>query len=235
MQAGRTILRDVNQCIYCHTTEGRLTQEHIVPFGLNGEHVLLHASCSKCAVITSKIELTVLKTTFIAARKYLNLKSRHTKVWNNPKDAFLTLLFPLTEMPAYLSGKEYKSGVNVTGIFIVPLPGLAARSSTVTFHGNDFERMLAKIGMGFAIGKYGIEAFEKFYVLPAILGELNDIGRWVGTAEDKIHLLKSSTYKINLTEVGNEVICRIKLFPMFDVPEYLVVVGNLKSRPNEAM
>lgn len=228
MESKRIVLADVNQCIYCQSTEGKLSQEHVVPFGLNGEHILLHASCQKCAAITSKIEGSVLRETFIAARNRLNLKSRHRKAWDSPKDAFTTLLFPNSEPPAHLTGNVYVHGVNVKGFTIIPLMG-SARKQTVTFHGNDFERMLAKIGLGFAIGTYGLNEFQEFYVLPGILGDKEDIGRWVGRAEQQILPYRGLMYYIHLQEVKSEVICRIKLFAMLNPPEYLVVVGKLKT------
>lgn len=230
MAANRIILRDINQCIYCHTKEGKLTQEHIVPFGLNGEHILLHASCSKCAAITSKIELSVLKETFIAARKHLNLKSRRNKAWEKAEDVFSTLIFPITEPPAYLTNKAYASGVNVKGLQIIPLSDVKTKGSVTNVRGNDFERMLAKIGLGFAIGKFGIDAFESFYVLPAILGLRDDIGRWVGTVEAEKPNDIETIYVVDIQNSNDEIICRIRLFSMFIVPEYMVVVGKLKCK-----
>jgi hypothetical protein len=210
-------------------TEGKLTQEHVVPFGLNGEHILLHASCLKCAQITSKIELRVLRGTFISIRRHLNLRSRHTKAWEDPKDFFSTLLFPITELPAHLSRKEYSSGVNIKGVRIIPLSEARPKPSTTTFHGHDFERMLAKIGLGFSVGHYGIDAFASFYILPTILGECDNSGRWIGMAEDEILTYGDTMYNVNISEVDGEVICRIKLFAMYKVPEYLVVIGKLKA------
>lgn len=228
MESKRIVLADINQCIYCLTREGKLTQEHIVPFGLNGEHILLHASCQKCAAITSKSEGTVLRETFIAARKRLNLKSRHRKAWDSPKDVFTTLLFPISEPPAHLTGKEYVHGVNVKGLTIIPLAG-SARKQTVTFHGNDFERMLAKIALGFAVGACGLMAFDDIYVLPGIRGEKEDIGRWVGRAEGLLLPYRGLMYYVHVQLIKKEVICRIKLFAMLNPPEYLVVVGKLKK------
>lgn len=228
MESKRIVLADVNQCIYCQATEGKLSQEHVVPFGLNGEHILLHASCQKCAAITSKIEGTVLRETFIAARKRLNLKSRHRKAWDSPKDAFTTLLFPISEPPAHLTGNAYVHGVNIKGMTIIPLSG-SSRKQTVTFHGNDFERMLAKIALGFAVSAYGIIAFEEFYVRSGILGEKEDMGRWVGRAEGLLLPYRGLMYYVHVQEMKKEVICRIKLFAMLNPPEYQVVVGKLKN------
>jgi hypothetical protein len=42
-----------------------------------------------------------------------------------------------------------------------------------------FARMLAKIGYSYAVAELGINSFDIVFVLPAILGEVDDIGRWV--------------------------------------------------------
>lgn len=43
-------------CIYCGTTEGELSDEHIIPYSLNGTLILPKASCPACARITQKFE-----------------------------------------------------------------------------------------------------------------------------------------------------------------------------------
>lgn len=69
----------VGRCIYCGTHSGRLTKEHIIPFGLNGNFVLPEASCDDCAKITSDVERRVLKGFLERGRLALGLASRHKK------------------------------------------------------------------------------------------------------------------------------------------------------------
>ena len=47
------------ECVYCGAsgTDVELTDEHIVPFSLGGNAVILRGSCEACAAETSKIEL----------------------------------------------------------------------------------------------------------------------------------------------------------------------------------
>jgi hypothetical protein len=66
----------VGQCIYCGTSEGKLSDEHIIPYGLNGDFVLRKASCAACATITSRFERDVLRNLFPAARAALGYKTR---------------------------------------------------------------------------------------------------------------------------------------------------------------
>ena len=48
-------------CIYCGATDAALSDEHVVPYGLGGSHVLRKASCCRCAAITSKFERKVMR------------------------------------------------------------------------------------------------------------------------------------------------------------------------------
>ncbi|WP_217539485.1 HNH endonuclease, partial [Stenotrophomonas sp. GbtcB23] len=50
-------LAPVGASIYCGATDGRLTEEHIIPKGLGGTLVLPQASCDDCAAITSLFEM----------------------------------------------------------------------------------------------------------------------------------------------------------------------------------
>jgi hypothetical protein len=52
------VVGDIGQCIYCDAVDD-LRTEHIIPFGLAGQHVLLNASCKACADKTALIELKV--------------------------------------------------------------------------------------------------------------------------------------------------------------------------------
>src|SRR3954463_6253245 len=52
----------VGNCIYCPDPVGKLTDEHVVPFGLAADSVILpKASCKKCAKITGKVEQYCLR------------------------------------------------------------------------------------------------------------------------------------------------------------------------------
>ena len=67
---------EVGRCIYCGASEGKLSDEHVTPFGLNGRLVLLKASCEKCARITSSVERRILRGMLFAARAELGTRSR---------------------------------------------------------------------------------------------------------------------------------------------------------------
>lgn len=258
MKIPRQIVGQVGRCIYCDSTERPLHTEHIVPFGLNGPWELLEATCKNCANITSAFEKEVLRHSLIVPRTALNLPTRHKQerpkqfplvITSEGKSEtvqvpvsqhFAAMILPIDEMPAHLTGKHYEKGVAVKGMILVQVSGppveeIAKRlrtkkiSVTATWHGNSFERMLAKIGLGSVVAKYGINNLEQIYIRPSILGQKDDIGRWVGTAGDLQLDVGKFFHQIHLSIVNSDIIARIKLFALFNVPEYLVVVGRLRK------
>ncbi len=68
--------KPVGACIYCGATQGRLTEEHIVPKGLGGTLVLPDSSCDPCAKLTSQFEMKVLRGFLDRGRQSLGIKGR---------------------------------------------------------------------------------------------------------------------------------------------------------------
>lgn len=85
-QSGGPIYPPANECIYCGSTKG-LSKEHVIPYGLFGELLLLKASCQTCQQITSKLEAFVLQKMLGGHRKKFNFQS-YTKPKNRkpPKE-----------------------------------------------------------------------------------------------------------------------------------------------------
>jgi hypothetical protein len=101
-----------------------------------------------------------------------------------------------------------------------------------TIRGHDFERMIAKIGLGVAVARYGVEAVEPF-ATPAILGRRDDAGRWVGSPSDHIGEATNELHQAKVGDNGNEVFARVRLFACFGGPWYEVRVGALKCASSE--
>ncbi len=80
--------------------------------------------------------------------------------------------------------------------------------------------MLAKIAYGFAVAFVGLDNFEKVYLVPTILGQKDDAGRWVGCANDLKLDVGKYFHHVDVSIVNREVIVRIKLFAIFNVPEF---------------
>src|SRR4030042_1612129 len=169
--------RYVGRCIYCGSTEN-LSKEHIVPYGLNGEFLLLKASCQSCGKITSFFEKDVQRQQFLLARSVLKLPTRKPEnrptefTFEGEKDgkeitrtlpidespSFFTML--LLKKPGYIADYDYEKGtIKVTGFrpyamkieHINEALGMDTISWTTTFEGHSFERMLAKIAYGMVV------------------------------------------------------------------------------------
>jgi hypothetical protein len=68
----------VGRCIYCGSDGGSkgLSDEHLIPYSLGGDAVLLKASCATCATETSKIELYLARNIFREFRSHIGAPSR---------------------------------------------------------------------------------------------------------------------------------------------------------------
>jgi hypothetical protein len=70
----------VGRCIYCGSMIGRLSDEHIVPFGIAGNAIVLpRASCRTCATATSKVEQICLQSMLGNLRVKLGSPTRRPK------------------------------------------------------------------------------------------------------------------------------------------------------------
>ena len=94
----------------------------------------------------------------------------------------------------------------------------------------DFARFIAKMAYGYAVEKYGLNAFDEVYVLPAILGKSDDIGRWVGCSDRREFPVRDCNISVGFVILPeDELVVKIKMFPRFDGAEYIVVVGRVKA------
>ena len=214
-ETNRTVLGDIGRCIYCKKADVFLQEEHIIPYGLNGNQVLLHASCEECSRITSAFELDVLRHTFLLPRKAFQMRSRHNQKnelsaklelddgtvhhINIPKDdAPIIFALPIFLPPSFLDNRPFQSGIQGTGEFqINEIRGMAREkirkkhggpgtvSFDIAYNPNNFARMLAKIAYGFAVARFGLDDIEDLGIVSAIKGETDDIGKWAGCTNDE--------------------------------------------------
>jgi hypothetical protein len=66
----------VGHCIYCGASDVHLGREHVMPFGLHGQMVLLKSSCDSCAKVTGQLENFVLGRMLVDLRIRYGMKSR---------------------------------------------------------------------------------------------------------------------------------------------------------------
>lgn len=258
MKVESVTLHTVGRCIYCLTTDKHLGGEHIVPHGIDGQWKLKKASCRQCERITSSFEFQVLRKELAEARCALNLYTKRKHKWPEelpivvsregreeivylPLDehpAIMTL--PLFNLPAYSNGRSYNKGIDVSGVVMIQVGGLPPRqiaekykADSLIFQSENkyvaFARLLAKIAYGFAVATYGLDMIEKAYVLPAIRGELDDVGRWVGCPISSLISGGNQLHEIKLLVDKGEILAYIRLFLPFRAPEYLVIVGHVRD------
>lgn len=96
-----------------------------------------------------------------------------------------------------------------------------------------FARMLAKIALGFAVAVMGLEAFEEIFVRPAILGERDEVGMWVGCPDvPRLDAQKGLHDAAVFVRSDRLVIVGVRLFEEFSAPEYSVIVGRASEAWN---
>ena len=207
---GKAQYHPVGRCIYCGATDA-LTREHIMPFGLSGTAVLPESSCKSCAEITGGIERDLLRGSMQPVRIYRELKSRKkhrdapstypiSLVINGKEQTVelpiheypILLHFPVFFPPACLAPEGYTTGIRVRGIVTINYGakpddtlqkfGATQIRHTANCQAPEFARMIAKIGYSMAVAEGQLDFISgEPYVLPSILGQRDDIGRWVGT------------------------------------------------------
>lgn len=248
----------LGKCIYCGVTQN-LEAEHILPFGLSGTAILPKSTCRACAQITGQCEQEVLRGPMWAVRIYRDLKSRTkhkdapaeypVKISKDGREFDLLLPieevpillpFPLFALPAFFSPAEYEHGISVKGVITISFgitPEETARklgAEKIILNQNiqpvAFARMIAKIAFAWAAAEGKLRFLKKASpVVPAILGRVDDIGRWVGTTEASakysgiLHRLLIHEDRINGVLIGE-----VQLFSDSQTPSYNVVLGELQ-------
>ena len=248
------------RCIYCGRTDN-LTKEHILPFGLSGTATLPKSSCTTCAAETGKVEQKVLRGPMWAVRVYRELRSRtghqdapslypliivkggeEVQIEVPIEDYPILLHFPVFSVPGITYPEGYTQGIQIVGIDTISFgikPDEAAKRLGVTTIKLDqaaeptaFARMIAKIAYAWAAaeGKLSLLKGQPF-VVPAILGQTDDIGRWVGTLPDAPQKHCGFLHTIALHEDRERglLIAEVHLFCDSQTPRYGVVLGELAS------
>jgi HNH endonuclease len=157
-----------------------------------------------------------------------------------------TVSWPVFHPPSELDGRP-ETGLSFRRILNIrlnhPAPGrqspelerLGAQEIRVSFSIRPFDlaREVAKIGYGYAVAAFGLDAFMPF-VTPTIRYLSDDASKWVGCTDDPMPddaLVSPHTVQIGLAANG-VVVARIQLFSdpvlRYGVPEYTVLVGRLR-------
>lgn len=202
----------VGHCIYCGSTEPPLSDEHIIPFALNGTSILLKASCETCAKITRDFEQTVARTIYGPLRIKRGFQTRRKK--ERPKslpvytkNAFgekLRIDVPIENYPNFFVAvnapppgifegiepsefnPELSISMKVDSVdFFKTMDSMFLENMLVecNFDWGAFFRQIAKIGHCYAFAC--MRGREYISLLPdIILGKSNHLSYYVGGIED---------------------------------------------------
>jgi len=247
-----------DRCIYCGA-EDDLTREHTVPYGLNGKAVIPAASCRECAKKTGAFERKVLRGPMRSVRVLQGFQSRskhegaarttsvrilrdgvQDEVEVPLEEAPIVLYFPEFAPPGIVTGK-HGTGIDLTGVATVcfgPDPEEFARKlgaegltlESPPYEPVPFAKMLAKIGFATAYAEGTLTRVHELYpVIPAIMGETNDIGRWVGTMTGSYRKYPGLLHRVALHEDHDRglLVAEVQLFASSGAPSYGVVLGTL--------
>jgi hypothetical protein len=184
----RKTVGPIGLCIYCGKTskETKLTDEHEIPFSLDGRYELLQASCKGCAKITGEDERSFTKEMYGDLRSHLKMRSRRPKqrprelsLWyplpdgsfeerkvpieSHPPMAF----FPIWDPPGLWTGNVHQeSAPNFRWRLVGQQPAIERlrKEGHVGMHSrfnpSIFCRVIAKIAHCLAIAKYGVDGFK---------------------------------------------------------------------------
>jgi len=249
--------RRINQCIYCRSSEGPLSDEHIIPYGLNGPWTLLRASCEVHRELTCRFEHEVLGNMFGQARDALAMQSRnpgnrpsHLPIRVRFDDKERAISVPIVEHPAIVAfpvflppgkttGNAASPGMKFSKVFFAQTAGLPLADLYAKYGGTyvgvrleyqpvNFSKLLAKIGYGFAVLSVGLDRIEEAWVLDSMLGNGSELGQWVGCDDGQPHEAPVGLHAITIKLRGKEIHVFVRLFAQFGSPEYHVIVGRIR-------
>jgi hypothetical protein len=247
----------IGRCIYCGNTERPLRREHMIAAGLNGPWVLQDACCRACEKVTSAFEGHVLGGPFRLARAGLKMHTGHgfpttaSLLIDRGDGAYVSVDVPVKDYPvlvqfvefsrpAHLDTRPYTGGIDISGCRTIQVAGpdpkevgrrLGAKGMrwVATYERHYLPRLIAKIAYTFLVSDVGLDGIDVAYVLPAILGQSQDIGRWVGCDEMEYITDPRLLHGVSQAIVNNEVITRVRLFASYRAPEYVVAVGRVRE------
>jgi hypothetical protein len=257
MSHGHTKIPSKGACIYCGDRDTWRTDEHIVPFSLGGQHILLDASCDACADITKRFEQDVAREMWGDARSSYNAPTRRRKqrkthiILTDPDDPQHTVKVPYSEYPAamvfykmhragLLEGMSDTVDLSAMWQFVAVCDTAKAKGFEKRFgikltakfrHVPDsFARLLAKIAYCHTLCVLDPTDFRPI-CLPYILGEKRNPSYVVGGTFHLATPVPERGYVLNTMGFMEAdrlmLMAEIRLFANLHTPTYHVVVGDI--------
>jgi hypothetical protein len=244
------------RCIYCGDDWAELSDEHIIPYSLDGHLVIDDASCSKCAKFTCRAESKCLNGWMKAARVRLKASSRRkiptalplrfrTKSTEREemiatRDHPSTLVIVAPPPPSMLWDMYPSHSHSVSRIWAQgdgqSLQRIASRTSLyeqIEIGGFDelsYARMMAKIAHSYATAILVVDGFVPL-LLDLILERTDEFSAFVGgDPMQKPKPLLKHQMQLNRPILGETqlAVVAIQLFAKFGAPVFQVVVGKIK-------
>ena len=153
------------------------------------------------------------------------------------------VVLPRFAKPFALGGSKQARGIAVEGTDILQIAGPPMAKFVKQFAEEDVEsvlvkewispvalaKLIAKIAYGHAVASLGLEGIETVFVVPAILGERDDIGHWVGCVPELERLGKGKSYDCMIgVRPDGLILGHVRIAPR-PATEYVVVVGLAKT------
>jgi hypothetical protein len=264
MSLGPTKIDSKGACIYCGAAGVRLTDEHVVPLSLGGQHIIEKASCDDCAKITARFERDVAREMWGDARISYNAPSRRKKerksyiILTDPDNPERKVKVPYSEYPAaMISYKMHRCGLlegmpeNVDLSAMWQFSAIHDDAKAKDFEKKfgikltskfrhvpeSFARLLAKIGYCNLLCVLDPGDFRPICV-PYILGRKGNPSYIVGGTFDIADPNPDLGYILNTVCFGTAerlmLLAEIRLFANAHTPTYHAVVGDVAGAGNIA-
>jgi hypothetical protein len=229
----------VGQCIYCDSDTERLGDEHIIPYSLNGTHILPRASCHACEKVTSYLDGFVSRSVFYQLRTAARMRTRtelpdefpvilhfedgHKEEVVVPAEIHpATLTLPKFQMPDLLSGRPpdgnfrftYTTWMRESAAFdeFVKERGAKVGEVKTTIKCQQFSRVLAKIAHAYAVARLGADGFNPLLLDLIHRRDVEKGPELVGGEPDVPQPATGKLHELDLMPHAKFVVVRIRLF-----------------------
>jgi hypothetical protein len=245
---------DLGYCMYCGAT-ARLTDEHPIPFAMDGNYILPKSVCEPCRVESSRPD-DCARTMFGAIRTRWGMQTRRLRdrvpdvdiyplstlrdpdakaIGRGSAEEFASLVLPTFRLPRIIDGRPYLATevpFRPVGMWLLRSPqplgteGLYGRGP---LQSELFARMIAKAALGLSIGAFA-GRFRPL-VREMVLGQAADPEKYVGSAAQRVPATPGNFHwngwaLENGADGRQYLSCAVRLFSGRGAPIYQVVVGD---------
>jgi len=244
--------KHIGKCIYCGGSDSKLTDEHIIPYGLllegQEELVLEKASCVSCQEIINKVETNVLKVLLKQPRSVLGFRSRHkthknehvAKIDNKEVQVKMGEIGAWITLPEFNKphlGTKEQEGIDVIGTSLIVYnhevftekmkkKEISSISMTFKYEPAYFARFIAKIAHGFFVYKFGLDRLKDLYLPGIILGKDSDLGARIGCIQtEKLEEKTIVRIDVHIKNKSKDAVGYVRFFEPWGGFTYVAHIG----------